>query len=215
MDNEMSENGLNQKALMLGTLVQIFAWNITRRISSDNEDTIEAIENTRSVLLNLLNFLKISVSIPNLKSKDEIIDYFKSSFSRTIENIDSNLSLMYGTYVGKLFNFSNLSISYLLAVPVKSESKIINQQNIQSLSQAITNHAKNLNIDDSLVRSFLNNSREEANNLFATLLKHNRNNWLDIVEIKPGIPGTGISLDFKKVARFISDYWKEFMKKST
>ena len=126
---------------MIGTLIQVFAWNITGFISSNKESQLREIERSRNVLLTQLNSLKININILNPNSKEEVLRYLKINFSKTISDIDINISLIYGDKVGQIFNFTNLSIGYLLAVPNGLDSTNEMHPNILMLKNELGNKA--------------------------------------------------------------------------
>ena len=205
---EQDDKDIKLKALMLGTLVQIFAWNITGLISSIEESQLKAIVRPRDVLSTLLQSMKISTNIPNPKSKEEAIKYLRTEFSSTISDIDLNISLIYGDQIGQIYNLGNLSIAYLLAVPKDSSSNKKMHPNLLMLKNELLKKSNNLNIDNSILEKFLDNPRTEIITLFNSISNKDGASWLDIVEVKPGVGG--ITVDLKKVATFLSQYWNKF-----
>jgi len=191
---------IGERIYRLGVLVQIFAGRLVNFAIEEDTSAVSKLDDTMSILQDVFRSLDISVSLPDLHSKDEVVEFFQQDFSKLVMEIGKRLSILYGTDASNIFHFSTGAAGYLQTYRQEN----IAARKFEVLRGSLEKQAKDLRIDSNRIKEFFLNPEDEWDGLFEDLLADKKGGWTDLVEIKPGI--AGLSFDIKKAAFLISDW---------
>ncbi len=197
------EHEINSKAYKLGILFQIYYRQLINLSASADLRETAGLNDTESLLNDIFQSIDVSISLPNVSSKDEILNFFQHDFENLLMMIGNKLYVMYDKKAADIFHFSFSASGYLQSfgkneIPVKQLNAIILSLNKQ---------AETFDIEQKYMAAFFENPRSEWDMLTSKLLPQSNESLTDVVSIKPGV--AGISFDLKKAASIITRWINE------
>lgn len=193
-------NQIGERVYRLGILFQIFAGRLVNFVIAKDTSAVSKLDDAVSILQDVFRSLDISVSLPDLHSKDEIVEFFQRDFPKLAMEIGKRLTVLHGTDASNIFHFSTGAAGYLQTY--RQENIAASQ--FEVLRRSLEKQAEDLRVDSNRMKEFFLNPEDEWDGLFEDLLADKKEGWTDLVEIKPGI--AGLSFDVKKAAFLISDW---------
>jgi len=191
---------IGEKAYRLGILFQIFAGHLVNFAIGKDTSAVSKLDETKSILQDAFRSLDISVSLPDLHSEEEVVEFFQQGFPKLTMEIGKRLSVLHGTDASNIFHFSTGAAGYF---QTHKQTNMAADQ-FEVLRRSLEKQAEDLRVDSKRMQRFFLNPEDEWDRLFQDLLEDKKEGWTDLVEIKPGI--AGLSFDLKKAASLISDW---------
>ncbi len=189
---------IGQKAHRLGILFQMFAGRLVNFAIEKDTSAVSKLDETKSILQDAIRSLDISVSLPDLHSEEEIVEFFQQGFPKLIMEIGKRLAVLHGTDASNIFHFSTDAAGYL---QTHRQANMAADQ-FEVLRGSLEQQAQDLRVDSKRMQRFFLNPEDEWDGLFQDLLVDKKEGWTDLVEVKPGI--AGLSFDLKKAVSLIS-----------